>query len=271
MWGTILSAAAQGAGYLMDYFRGKQQQQQADAAAARQEAHYTAKANENPLSRSENQYLLGQYDRDAQQQIENARGVAAITGATPEYGLAVQKAAANGRANLMGHMAAGASERADEYEQKAEDVRHAKEVADQERTAQQRASIATMVSNAAIPIGEFADSYLGGAKKAPAASVGGGAFDPNKSKIATSRAAQLRAGAEAATSPVEKQVLTDTADAAENAQKMATATAPAKPQLAAGSSVQLANSGYVDAGDGTWVKDGVKYYRNFDGSYTMVK
>lgn len=186
MWATILSAAAQGAGYLMDYFKSKEQQQQANAAAARQEAHYTAKANENPLSRSENQYLLGQYDRDTQQQIENARGVAAITGATPEYGLAVQKAAANGRANLMGHMAAGASERADDYEQKAEDVRHAKEIADQERTAQQRASIATMVSNAAIPIGEFADSYLGGAKKAPAASVGGGASDPNKSKIATS-------------------------------------------------------------------------------------
>lgn len=162
MLGTFLSAAAQGLGYFLDYRKSQEQQRQADAAAARQEAHYTSLANQDPLSTSANQHVINQYDRDAQQQIENARGVAAITGATPEYGLAVQKAVANGKANLLGNISAGASQRADMYEQKAEAVRHAKEVADQERTAQQRAGIGNFIANAvSVPIGEFVDYQLG--------------------------------------------------------------------------------------------------------------
>ena len=269
--GTLLSLAGTAASGLMSYFNNKKAQQQADAEAARQQAFYEAKANENPLSRSENQHLLGQYDRQAQQQIENARGVAAITGATPEYGLAVQKAVANGRADLMGNMTAGASERADKYSQLGEEARHQKALDDQARIAARNETFANLATNAANIVGSSIDG-LAGAKKAPAEpSVGGGQSTSDKIKSAPSRAAQFQAGAEAATSPVEKQVLTDTGNAAANAEKLATATPTTHNQLAQGSSAQLTDQiDYVDNGDGTFSKDGVKYYRNFDGSYTRV-
>lgn len=159
MWGALLGFAGTAASGLMSYFNNKKAQQQADAEAARQQAFYEAKANENPLSRSENQHLLGQYDRAAQQQIENARGVAAITGATPEYGLAVQKAVANGRADMMGNMSAGASERADKYNQLGEEARHQKEMDDQARIAARNETFANLAANAANIVGSSIDGF----------------------------------------------------------------------------------------------------------------
>lgn len=167
MLGALLGFAGTAASGLMSYFNNKKAQQQADAEAARQQAYYQAKANENPLSRSENQHLLGQYDRQAQQQIENARGVAAITGATPEYGLAVQKAVANGRADLMGNMSAGASERADKYNQLGEEARHQKAMDDQARIAARNETFANLAANAANIVGSSIDGLAGGAAKAP--------------------------------------------------------------------------------------------------------
>lgn len=188
MLGAILGAAGTAASGLMSYFNNKKAQRQADAEAARQQAYYQAKANENPLSRSENQHLLGQYDRDAQQQIENARGVAAITGATPEYGLAVQKAVANGRADLMGNMSAGASERADKYNQLSEEARHQKAMDDQARIAARNETFANLAANAANIVGSSLDSYIG-AKKAPAQQQTLSVPDPlAESKLKTAQA-----------------------------------------------------------------------------------
>lgn len=192
--GTLLSLAGTAASGLMSYFNNKKAQQQADAEAARQQAFYQAKANENPLSRSENQHLLGQYDRQAQQQIENARGVAAITGATPEYGLAVQKAVANGRADLMGNMAAGASARADKYNQLGEEARHQKAMDDQARIAARNETFANLAANAAnivgssfeIPIKDPTD-YAKDAEELQKALQGGyidqATYDKNMQKI----------------------------------------------------------------------------------------
>jgi len=189
MIGTILGLAGKAASGIMSYLNNKRAQEKADAEAARQEAYYRAKANENPLSRSDNQHLLGQYDRQAQQQIENARGVSAITGATPEYGLAVQKAVAEGRADLMGQMSAGASERADKYNKAAEDARHAKEVADQERIAARNETFANLAANAASAVGGIVDSYAGGGMKAPKAiSAGGGMTPEQQQKVNTTLA-----------------------------------------------------------------------------------
>ena len=164
-WGALVGLAGQAVSGIASAFNNRKMQQQADAEAARQKAYYEAKANENPLSRSENQHLLGQYDRDAQQQIENARGVAAITGATPEYGLAVQKGVAEGRANLMGQMAAGASARKDYFEQKGEEAAHQKALDDQARRAERNQTYANLAANAASAAGSIIDAY--GAAKAP--------------------------------------------------------------------------------------------------------
>lgn len=192
--GTILSLAGTAMSGLMSYFNNKRAQEKADAEAARQKAFYEAKANENPLARSENQHLLGQYDRQAQQQIENARGVAAITGATPEYGLAVQKAVANGRADLMGNMAAGASARADKYNQLGEEARHQKAMDDQARIAARNETFANLAANAAnivgssfeIPIKDPTD-YAKDAEELQKALQGGyidqATYDKNMQKI----------------------------------------------------------------------------------------
>lgn len=193
-WGALIGLAGQAVSGIASAFNNRKMQQQADAEAARQKAYYEAKANENPLSRSENQHLLGQYDRDAQQQIENARGVAAITGATPEYGLAVQKGVAEGRANLMGQMAAGASARKDYFEQKGEETAHQKALDDQARRAERNQTYANLAANAASAAGSIIDAY--GTAKAPA-------FDPNHQSIREGNAAVQRMNEAAATTGVQ--------------------------------------------------------------------
>ncbi len=158
-WGAIVGLAGQAVSGISSVFNNKKTQSVADAEAARQEAYYNAQAMQDPLTRSENAKLLAQYDRQAQQQVDNAQGVATITGATPEYALGVQKAIANGRSNLMSGMASEASERRDKYEDKAETVRHEKVLDDQERRAARNQMYANLAANAASAAGSIMDSY----------------------------------------------------------------------------------------------------------------
>lgn len=168
-WGAIISLAGQAMSGISSAINNRRIQSSADAESSRRRAYYEAKANDNPLERSENKYLLGQYDRDAERQIENARNIAKITGATPEYGAAVQKAVAEGRSNLMGAMSAGASRRADYYNQLGERAAEQKYLEDQERRAARNQTYANLAANAASAAGAIIDSYGTGAKKAPAA------------------------------------------------------------------------------------------------------
>ena len=231
-WGALIGLAGQAVSGVLSTINNRKMQQSADAEAARQKAYYDAKANENPLSRSEVQHVLGQYDRAAQQQIENARGVAAITGATPEFAAAVQKGVAEGRANLMGNVAAGASARKDRYEQLGEMAQHQKALDDQQRRYERNQTYAALAANAASAVGSIMDGYS--AQKAPA----GGSVPSEPTTIqeapttsekihnAPSRAAQFQAAAAATNNPYEKNALNAAGNAAANAQKLATASAP---------------------------------------------
>lgn len=237
-WGAIIGLAGQAVSGIASGRNNRKMQQAADAEAERQKAYYEAKANENPLSRSENARLLGQYDRKAQQQIDAARGVASITGATPEYSLSVQKAVAEGRADLMGGMAAEASERKDKYEDKAETAEHQKFLDDQTRRAERNNTYANLAANAASAAGSIMDSYTAGRQKVAAVP----SVSKTPAQVATQQrnlqtvtnenapkseryaaASRLAGGA---TTP-EGTVLQTTANAAQNAQKLATGTAAA--------------------------------------------
>lgn len=213
-WASLISLAGQGIGGIMSAMSARREKQAADAEAARQQAHYEAKANEDALSRSENRQLLSEYDRKAQKQVEAARNVAAVTGATPEYGLAVQKAVAEGRADLMGDIAAGDSARKDKYEQLAEGVRHDKAVADIQREAAKQESYANIIANSASAFG----SMLGGYK----------AGDPSKapSKAPEKVAVDLGNGQTVQANPLEAGVINTVV----NARKNATAAPPATQQ-----------------------------------------
>lgn len=158
-WGAIVGLAGQTVSGIASALNNKKQQQAADAEVARQVAYNEAKATENPLSQSGNKRILSQYDRDSQQQIENARNTSVITGATPEYALGVQKAIAEGRADLMGKMSADTSERADKYNDEAEKVRHQKVLDDQERRKARNTTYANLAANAASAAGSIIDSY----------------------------------------------------------------------------------------------------------------
>lgn len=215
-WASLISLAGQGIGGIMSAVSSRNEKQAADAEAARQQAHYEAKANEDALSRSENRQLLNEYDRKAQKQVEAARSVAAITGATSEYGLAVQKAVAEGRADLMGGIAAGDSARKDKYEQLAESVRHDKAVADIQREAAKQDSYANIIANSASAFGSMLGGYKAGEpKKAPAAST-------PTDKVAV----DLGNGQTVQANPLEAGVLNTVV----NARKNATATPPATQQ-----------------------------------------
>lgn len=169
-WGAIVGLAGQAVSGIASAINNRKMQQAADAETARQVASNEAKAYENPLSRSENQQAMAQYDRTSKQQLENARGVASITGATPEYALAVQKGIADGRAELMGGIAEGASAQKDKYLDKAEKAKEQKFADDQERRLARDTTYANLAANAASAFGSILDSYTAKpTPKAPAA------------------------------------------------------------------------------------------------------
>ena len=159
-WGALLSLAGTGLSAGLSAVNNKRAKAEQDAEYARQQAHYQAKANENPLARSENQQVMNQYDRQSQRQIENARNVAAITGATPEYSLAVQKGVAEGRADLMGNIAAGASQRKDYYENMAERSAENQAAAQREYRAQRNEQFANLAGNAFSTFGSLVDASI---------------------------------------------------------------------------------------------------------------
>lgn len=182
--GLLLSLAGKGLSTYLSVKNNREAREAQQAESARRQAHYEAKANEDPLSRSENQHLLGQYDRDAQQQIENARSMAAIKGATPEYAAAVQKGVAEGRANLMGQMSAGASARADKYEEMAEGARQEAAANEQAYHAQRNEQYANLAGNASSDFGSLVSASMSGGE-----SGGQTEIDPNNSSIQEGNAA----------------------------------------------------------------------------------
>lgn len=169
-WGAIVGLAGQAVSGIASAYNNKIMQQEADAETARQVASNEAKAYENPLSRSENQQAMAQYDRASKQQLENARGVATITGATPEYALGVEKGIADGRAELMGGISAGASAQKDKYLDAVEKAKEQKFTDDQERRLARNTTYANLAANAASAAGSIIDSYATKpTPKAPAA------------------------------------------------------------------------------------------------------
>ena len=190
-WASLISLAGQGIGYALSASNARKQEQATQAEYVRQIAAEEAKANEDILSRSENKRLLAEYDRKAKDQVETARNVAAITGATPEYGLAVQEAVAEGRADLMGNIAAGASARKDKADAAIEQIRRNKSASDLARLAEKDKSYANLVANSVKSFG----SLVGGSSYSDAnsdkndvASSDVNQTDQNGQKVQTSSA-----------------------------------------------------------------------------------
>ena len=169
IWGALLSLAGTGLSAGLSAVNNKRAKQEQEDVFARQQAHLAAKGAEDPLARSEVQRALGQYDRDAQRQIENARNVSKITGATPEYSLAVQKNLTEGKADLMGNIAAGASERKDKYDALLEQSRLAQAAAQQEYRAQRNEQFANLAGNALSTFGSLVDGAIDSGGNKPSA------------------------------------------------------------------------------------------------------
>lgn len=172
---TLIGALGTAVSGISGIINNRRSQQEADKEAARQEAFYRAEAAQNPLSRSDVQYVLGELDRRAQKATDTAKATAAITGATPEYTLAVQKQNAEARGNAMAQIASNASARADRYNLMAEYARHRKAQEDNQRRLARNQTYANLAANAASAVGSIMDAYGAGgfksakAPKAPAA------------------------------------------------------------------------------------------------------
>jgi transcription termination factor NusB len=153
--GSILGAAGSVASGIMSSINNRKALQAQQAEAARQQAYYEAKANEDPLSKASNRRLLNEYDRKSQKQLQAAQGVAAITGATPEYTLAVQKGIAEGRADLMGNISANQESTAEKALEQAELARQQAALAEQQRLAARDQAYANLAANAASAAGSM--------------------------------------------------------------------------------------------------------------------
>ena len=245
MWSAILGLAGTMASGVMSAINNRRAQQEADAESARQEAYYNARAAENPLSRSDNQALLGQYDREAKRQIDAARGVAAIKGATPEYAAAVQKGVAEGRANLMSNMAAQQSARSDRAMDMAERSRQQKALNDAQRRAARNETYAALASNAVTAFGSLADARAGGAQK-PAAAAPEQApeqrdISPQLDVVTdrgASKADRMAAAAAMSKSPVEQYYLAGPAQTSNQQKQAAPVQASNQQKQAAGTAAQ---------------------------------
>ena len=157
--GTIVSLAGQAASGIMSVVNNKRVARKEDAEYARQQAEYAARENENPLSRSESRAALNAYDKSAEQQVETARNVSKITGATPEYSLGVQKAAQDGRGNVVSGIAADASMRADKARNLIEGSRQEQAKAELARMQARNETYANLAGNAANAFGSILDGY----------------------------------------------------------------------------------------------------------------
>ena len=157
--GTIVSLAGQAASGIMSVVNNKRVARKEDAEYARQQAEYAARENENPLSRSESRAALNAYDKSAEQQVETARNVSKITGATPEYSLAMQKAAQDGRGNVVSGIAADASARADAARNAGERSRQEQAKAELARMQARNETYANLAGNAANAFGSILDGY----------------------------------------------------------------------------------------------------------------
>ena len=170
-FGTIVSLAGQAASGIMSVVNNKRVARKEDAEYARQQAEYASRETENPMSRSESRAALNAYDKSAEQQVETARNVSKITGATPEYSLGVQKAAQDGRGNVVSGIAEGASARADKARGAVEGARQEQAKAEVARMQARNETYATLAGNAANAFGGIIDGYqiqdpLGDADKA---------------------------------------------------------------------------------------------------------
>ena len=125
--------------------------------------------------------------------------------------MAVQKAVAEGRADLMGNIAAGDSARKDKYEQLAESVRHDKAVADIQREAAKQESYANIIANSASAFGSMLGGYKAGdPSKAPSKA-------PEKSTPTEKVAVDLGNGQTVQANPLEAGVLNTVVNARKNA------------------------------------------------------
>ena len=189
--GTAVGTAGKIASMIMDSINRKKTIAAEEAELARQQAYYEAKANEDAMSKASNQRLLNEYDRETQKQLQAAQGVAAITGATPEYTLAVQKGIAEGRADLMGNISANHETTVEKASEKSEEVKQ--KVAERKlaRLNEERESIANVAANAGTLAGGMIGGIgaIGAGKSATDTSTPSAADTSSNSKAATSNAA----------------------------------------------------------------------------------
>ena len=179
--GAVLGAAGSVASGIMSAVNNKKARQQQEAENARRIAAAEAKANEDPLSTAKSRQLLAQYDRDAKKQLENAQGVAAITGATPEYTLAVQDSIAQGRADVMSGIAVAGEERAERAEERAEEARQQAAENQLAMTRERNQTYANLAANAANAAGSMIGAVA--PKKAKYSKAATAAGNPNYASI----------------------------------------------------------------------------------------
>lgn len=228
LWGALLSLAGQGLAQGLSKINNDNADREREDYYETQSANIRAKKNENQLSRSDVRRVIGQYDREAQRQIENADNVAKITGATPEYSLAIQQGLAEGRADLMGNLQAGASERADKADAELKQIEAQQAAAQREYRAQRNEQFANLAGNAASTFGSMVDAAVG-SSSAPQRKTAT-ANSQNEEKKATGTAAakssaQYYAAAQRTNNPYERNVLQQTGAAAKQQEQLATGTA----------------------------------------------
>jgi len=159
---AIIGALGTAASGIMSYLNNKKAEANSKAESARQVAYAEGKAAENPLATTAARAATSEYDRQAQRQVDIARNRGKIMGSTPEQDAAVQKAVAEGRADLLSGIAEQGTQRADKWSAVAEEARQQAAANDRALAEQRNATYAALAANAAQSLGSLYTGKDGG-------------------------------------------------------------------------------------------------------------
>lgn len=166
--GAGLSAASSIAGGIMSSRAAREAKEKTDAANAELEAHYTRKANEDPLQRAGAQAMITRTADELRRAGKAAQGRQAVMGGTEASVAATKEAAAKALGQTVTNAAVIGEQARERAEENLINVRMNKAVSDAQSEAARAQNVAQATAGAGQIAGSIATSLSNMPAKAPA-------------------------------------------------------------------------------------------------------
>ena len=148
-WATLIGVAGTAASGLLSMINNKNMEAKEEAEAARKQAYYARRANEDAMTRSENANIIGTLDRKAKERADQSAAKNKIVGGTPEMEVADKKTTSKLYADAIGGIASAESARRDKMLDSLETSRDKAFENEMKRMERRNDTYAALAANAA--------------------------------------------------------------------------------------------------------------------------